>query len=86
MNAFVWVEGELSCKQWDLGSILRSPIFPYDFCYNVLLRSEEHTSELQSRQYPVCRLLLEKRRHTRINLTPRALFLFNYELIDIFVC
>src|SRR3712207_8609603 len=26
----------------------------------LLLRSEEHTSELQSRQYPVCRLLLEK--------------------------
>src|SRR3712207_7963872 len=25
-------------------------------------RSEEHTSELQSRQYLVCRLLLEKRR------------------------
>src|SRR3712207_8934471 len=25
-----------------------------------LLRSEEHTSELQSRQYIVCRLLLEK--------------------------
>src|SRR3712207_5842773 len=25
-----------------------------------LSRSEEHTSELQSRQYPVCRLLLEK--------------------------
>src|SRR3712207_7335380 len=24
-------------------------------------RSEEHTSELQSRQYPVCRLLLEKK-------------------------
>src|SRR3712207_8461073 len=31
-------------------------------------RSEEHTSELQSRQYLVCRLLLEKkttRRHSR---------------------
>src|SRR3712207_8208789 len=26
-------------------------------------RSEEHTSELQSRQYLVCRLLLEKKRH-----------------------
>src|SRR5947209_10840138 len=26
----------------------------------VLVRSEEHTSELQSRQYLVCRLLLEK--------------------------
>src|SRR3712207_8629325 len=27
-------------------------------------RSEEHTSELQSRQYLVCRLLLEKKKHT----------------------
>src|SRR3712207_7651341 len=31
-----------------------------------LLRSEEHTSELQSRQYLVCRLLLEKKKY----LTP----------------
>src|SRR3712207_7340539 len=29
------------------------------------VRSEEHTSELQSRQYLVCRLLLEKK-HSRI--------------------
>src|SRR3712207_7252140 len=29
-------------------------------------RSEEHTSELQSRQYLVCRLLLEKKK-TRLN-------------------
>src|SRR3712207_8464475 len=28
------------------------------------LRSEEHTSELQSRQYLVCRLLLEKKKKT----------------------
>src|SRR3712207_8630400 len=28
-----------------------------------VLRSEEHTSELQSRQYLVCRLLLEKKKH-----------------------
>src|SRR3712207_8203453 len=28
-----------------------------------LLRSEEHTSELQSRQYLVCRLLLEKNKN-----------------------
>src|SRR3712207_8284357 len=40
-------------------------------------RSEEHTSELQSRQYLVCRLLLEKKktrmhRHCRRNsCTPR---------------
>src|SRR3712207_9215383 len=31
------------------------------------LRSEEHTSELQSRQYLVCRLLLEKKKKTKIN-------------------
>src|SRR3712207_8913227 len=30
-------------------------------------RSEEHTSELQSRQYLVCRLLLEKKKHTRLH-------------------
>src|SRR3712207_6890337 len=28
-----------------------------------ILRSEEHTSELQSRQYLVCRLLLEKKKN-----------------------
>src|SRR3712207_8890093 len=28
------------------------------------VRSEEHTSELQSRQYLVCRLLLEKKKQT----------------------
>src|SRR3712207_7263186 len=30
------------------------------------LRSEEHTSELQSRQYLVCRLLLEKKKKNQI--------------------
>src|SRR5947209_11366543 len=34
------------------------------------LRSEEHTSELQSRQYLVCRLLLEKKKHH--TLTPNT--------------
>src|SRR3712207_8000234 len=34
---------------------------------NVLAgRSEEHTSELQSRQYLVCRLLLEKKKLTHL--------------------
>src|SRR3712207_8272744 len=35
----------------------------------ILVRSEEHTSELQSRQYLVCRLLLEKKKKV---LTHRA--------------
>src|SRR3712207_7381056 len=30
------------------------------------MRSEEHTSELQSRQYLVCRLLLEKKKYILI--------------------
>src|SRR3712207_7777831 len=34
-------------------------------------RSEEHTSELQSRQYLVCRLLLEKKTY-RNYITPSA--------------
>src|SRR3712207_7834486 len=41
----------------------------FDFsrqCY----RSEEHTSELQSRQYLVCRLLLEKKKHQLLLLLP----------------
>src|SRR3712207_7162231 len=36
-----------------------------------VVRSEEHTSELQSRQYLVCRLLLEKKKRTyssRLNI------------------
>src|SRR3712207_7127529 len=35
-------------------------------------RSEEHTSELQSRQYLVCRLLLEKKKKN----TPSTQYLF----------
>src|SRR3712207_7671929 len=31
-----------------------------------MMRSEEHTSELQSRQYLVCRLLLEKKKKKKI--------------------
>src|SRR3712207_7364851 len=37
----------------------------------IALRSEEHTSELQSRQYLVCRLLLEKKNNTSFLHTRR---------------
>src|SRR2546422_5300986 len=33
------------------------------------IRSEEHTSELQSRLHLVCRLLLEKKKNIKINMT-----------------
>src|SRR3712207_7663882 len=35
----------------------------------VVVRSEEHTSELQSRQYLVCRLLLEKKKKPMIKVS-----------------
>src|SRR3712207_7674375 len=41
---------------------------------SLILRSEEHTSELQSRQYLVCRLLLEKKQNNQIVQYPIALF------------
>src|SRR5947209_15543750 len=37
----------------------------------VSARSEEHTSELQSRQYLVCRLLLEKKKTKKDNLSDK---------------
>src|SRR3712207_8015653 len=39
-------------------------------CATGQARSEEHTSELQSRQYLVCRLLLEKKKITHHYCTP----------------
>src|SRR3712207_8246235 len=44
--------------------------FSWEWCL-VRERSEEHTSELQSRQYLVCRLLLEKKK--KYNLPLRAI-------------
>src|SRR3712207_6860083 len=37
-----------------------------DFLAGIIGRSEEHTSELQSRQYLVCRLLLEKKKKKQL--------------------
>src|SRR5258707_8761854 len=48
----------------------RSPFFSPQASVFARWRSEEHTSELQSRQYLVCRLLLEKK---KIDHTPPLL-------------
>src|SRR3712207_8940335 len=68
----------------DLAAALRvqadngaSTVFSVDEATVVTLngatRSEEHTSELQSRQYLVCRLLLEKKKKTVYNKTTAVL-------------
>src|SRR3712207_7239465 len=41
-------------------------------CARRLWRSEEHTSELQSRQYLVCPLLLVKKKKTTLRLSARV--------------
>src|SRR3712207_8786524 len=41
-------------------------------------RSEEHTSELQSRQYLVCRLLLEKKHYLYVTIMPLPYHLLFY--------
>src|SRR3712207_8140859 len=46
---------ELAARRWS--GVVRAGITAW--------RSEEHTSELQSRQYLVCRLLLEKKKKKR---------------------
>src|SRR5436309_8270498 len=49
----------------DLGNQFKGrpdSMFPLEFEYLVAQRSEEHTSELQSRENLVCRLLLEKKK------------------------
>src|SRR5688572_30980241 len=39
----------------------------WPFIWNTLVRSEEHTSELQSQSNLVCRLLLEKKKKAKNN-------------------
>src|SRR2546422_5919304 len=48
-----------------LPSSSSSPVGLFDELGNAWTRSEEHTSELQSRLHLVCRLLLEKKRITK---------------------
>src|SRR3712207_7960631 len=57
---------ELFCQE---AEAVLSDVEPFDLVdgdadhgLDELVRSEEHTSELQSRQYLVCRLLLEKKK------------------------
>src|SRR5258707_12023262 len=46
----------------------RDELYLGNYAFLQVKRSEEHTSELQSRQYLVCRLLLEKKKKTRTKL------------------
>src|SRR3712207_6847338 len=61
-------------KRAEGGDLPPRAAFPPKLDANTMLildeRSEEHTSELQSRQYLVCRLLLEKKHHLLVFVHP----------------
>src|SRR5690625_5681829 len=69
----VWVNILLSILQLLVGILAKSQALIADAVHSfsdliadgIVLRSEEHTSELQSRGHLVCRLLLEKKRIKR---------------------
>src|SRR3712207_6884196 len=58
--------GGLQPLQDDRG-VKPARIGEHDLLNALVGRSEEHTSELQSRQYLVCRLMLEKKIHAHIS-------------------
>src|SRR3712207_7644348 len=55
-SAYRW---DLTFRNWSLAELVEAGVRTQQ-----TERSEEHTSELQSRQYLVCRLLLEKKNTT----------------------
>src|SRR5258707_3909313 len=59
-------------------------------CGAIAHRSEEHTSELQSRQYLVCRLLLEKKKQLidiqRLYVYRRESLLYRYSRTTVNRC
>src|SRR3712207_7204178 len=60
----------------EMTALTKSPVMPWTPTLtgpSMLGRSEEHTSELQSRQYLVCRLLLEKKKKATTFIQPHHL-------------
>src|SRR5690606_39614269 len=57
-NTLVMIEGKVDTLRWSGNALYQTEM-------DAFLRSEEHTSELQSRENLVCRLLLEKKNKIR---------------------
>src|SRR3712207_7248194 len=70
--------GSITWRGLAAGITNSSPSTKIDAPASPLVRSEEHTSELQSRQYLVCRLLLEKKNSSEhsnfIRLSPSHMY------------
>src|SRR5205814_2948063 len=53
-----------------VAGLLLTPRFADSLGHVLSIRSEEHTSELQSLRHLVCRLLLEKKKHIKRHIPP----------------
>src|SRR2546425_5838181 len=69
------VVSQLSCH-----ILPRRVLFLLRWLLLFVLRSEEHTSELQSLAYLVCRLLLEKKKKTMSKATLNAIYFITHIL------
>src|SRR5690606_41983554 len=63
-----------TCSRRSGGGTIRAGRCPFRSCPMPTPRSEEHTSELQSRENLVCRLLLEKKKiRTKVHVSEREM-------------
>src|SRR5690625_6893428 len=82
-----WLTDTGSSAGWDKARALYVPDvlywletqYPEEYAKAVPERSEEHTSELQSRGHLVCRLLLEKKKEIRYEKDLTIVSLKNYK-------
>src|SRR3712207_6981417 len=73
-----WILPPLVLAAYPTGVVLRLFEHQLRAALSSQYRSEEHTSELQSRQYLVCRLLLEKKNNS-LHIPPRRYTLINVQ-------
>ena len=73
------VNGYVSTAYWEIGQMLHERKIESGYGDSVV-RSEEHTSELQSRGHLVCRLLLEKKKAMNMELYETHLFVNTSQL------
>src|SRR5690554_7776415 len=74
----------ISLEQRFFAASVRSPPISAANCASnfSLVRSEEHTSELQSRPHLVCRLLLEKKKKKKNSQTIKVTYTYHIKILN----
>src|SRR3989449_3149503 len=68
----LFMVGQYEIQWGQLSAGVMISTVPVAVLFTYLQRSEEHTSELQSRLHLVCRLLLEKKKKKNLNAQPSS--------------